>query len=441
MGMPERQSFRTEEEYLSALVSQIRCKKARSLVAEELAAHIQDQKEALMEAGMDEEAALAESVRQMGDPLEVGMEMDRIHRPRLDLRLLALIAVLSLAGLFLQYQIGGLAESAGFADGFARHCLGTGLGLAVMAAVYFLDYTLVERYALPLWLLLSGWLMASGFLSPHVNGSRSYTQISLYLYVPVFAGLLCRARRRGAAGFAACLFLLALTVLLGVGTCGTLNVPFFLALVCLMMITAAVGWGWFPLPRRRTILLLWGGAALVPVLYAALGGLSAYQAERLRLLLSPAARQVSRYTADYAAANVRELLHASRLAGNAGLPAGQLLPSLSSDYVFTFAVSSYGILAGIALAAALAFLAARILGISRRQTNQLGRMISLGCGLVFAVEAAHYILANCGISLLSQTWLPFFSSGLRASLVTYVFAGLLLSVRRFQDVAGTGHRG
>ena len=36
MGMPERQSFRTEEEYLSALVSQIRCKKARSLVAEEL---------------------------------------------------------------------------------------------------------------------------------------------------------------------------------------------------------------------------------------------------------------------------------------------------------------------------------------------------------------------------------------------------------------------
>ena len=70
MGMPERQSFRTEEEYLSALVSQIRCKKARSLVAEELAAHIQDQKEALMEAGMDEEAALAESVRQMGDPLK-----------------------------------------------------------------------------------------------------------------------------------------------------------------------------------------------------------------------------------------------------------------------------------------------------------------------------------------------------------------------------------
>ena len=196
MGMPERQSFRTEEEYLSALVSQIRCKKARSLVAEELAAHIQDQKEALMEAGMDEEAALAESVRQMGDPLEVGMEMDRIHRPRLDLRLLALIAVLSLAGLFLQYQIGGLAESAGFADGFARHCLGTGLGLAVMAAVYFLDYTLVERYALPLWLLLSGWLIASGFLSPHVNGSRAYTQISLYMYVPVFAGLLCRARRR-----------------------------------------------------------------------------------------------------------------------------------------------------------------------------------------------------------------------------------------------------
>ena len=45
-------------DYLNTLTAQMRCKKARSLVAEEISAHILDQKEAFMADGMDEDAAL-----------------------------------------------------------------------------------------------------------------------------------------------------------------------------------------------------------------------------------------------------------------------------------------------------------------------------------------------------------------------------------------------
>ena len=113
-----------------------------------------------------------------------------------------------------------------------------------------------------------------------------------------------------------------------------------------------------------------------------------------------------------------------------------MLPSMSADYIFTFVISCYGLLAGGALILALLALVVKTLRLSSRLTNQLGMMISLGCGCVFAIETAHYLLANCGFSPLAQTYLPFFSSGLRAALVTYLFSGLLLSVYRYKDIAG-----
>ena len=38
-----------------------------------------------------------------GDPVEVGIEMDRIHRPKMAWKMIGLIAVLNLAGILLMY--------------------------------------------------------------------------------------------------------------------------------------------------------------------------------------------------------------------------------------------------------------------------------------------------------------------------------------------------
>lgn len=436
MEMSERrtESHDIKTEYLTALTSQIRCRKARPLVEEELTAHIDDQMEALMAGGMNEEDAMKESIRQMGDPVEVGVEMDRIHRPRLDWKFLVFAGLLSIAGLFLQYEMSRLAAGAGFAaPSFARQLACTCIGIAVMAAVYFLDYTFIGKHAPALWALLTIFIAGASLLSPTVNGSHSYMQLSFYLYVPVFAGLLYRFRNRGVYGLAWCLFLFILTLALGVRFFQTLNTAFFCSLVFLIMITAGILKGWFQVPKKTTVFLLWAGWILLPVFIVCVGALNSYQLERLRVFLSsPSAR--AEY--DYVTGSILKLLSASRLTGGSGLPTQEMLPSMSMDYIFTFVVSCYGFLAGAALVLALLALIVKVFRLSARLTNQLGMMISLGCGCVFAVETVHYLLANCGFSPMAQTYLPFFSYGLRASLITYVFSGLLLSVYRYKDVAG-----
>ena len=83
----------TREEYLSAVEEQIRCKKVRPMVRRELEDHIQDQRDAYISEGKIGREAEKLAVCQMGDPVETGRALDRIHRPRMEW-MLPLMAVL-----------------------------------------------------------------------------------------------------------------------------------------------------------------------------------------------------------------------------------------------------------------------------------------------------------------------------------------------------------
>ena len=70
-------------EYLEAVRQQIRWKKAQSPVLEEIKNHIVDQKNAFVIDGFNEEEATDKAIAEMGDPIIVGEQLDRAHRPRL----------------------------------------------------------------------------------------------------------------------------------------------------------------------------------------------------------------------------------------------------------------------------------------------------------------------------------------------------------------------
>lgn len=105
------------EEYLYTLTEQIRCKMARGTIEQEINDHIEDQKAEFLSEGMSQTEAEEAAVREMGDPVEVGLEMDRIHRPTMAWGMIALIVGLSLAGYLLRsvmYQtVLGIEQSAG----------------------------------------------------------------------------------------------------------------------------------------------------------------------------------------------------------------------------------------------------------------------------------------------------------------------------------------
>ena len=94
MALPE-----TFTQFARTAAEQLRWKKARPLVEDELLTHLCDQRDALMAGGMDETVATAESLRLTGDPYEIGTELDRVHRPKTPAALFMLAAAIALSGL------------------------------------------------------------------------------------------------------------------------------------------------------------------------------------------------------------------------------------------------------------------------------------------------------------------------------------------------------
>lgn len=103
-----------EEKYLLQLTKQIHDTEMRNAIQEEYAAHIEDYKEVLIEGGMDELKAEEEAVRQMGDPVAAGRDIDRIYRKTIDWGMVKwfifLSVVVVLAKLFLPLENGFIFE-------------------------------------------------------------------------------------------------------------------------------------------------------------------------------------------------------------------------------------------------------------------------------------------------------------------------------------------
>lgn len=438
-------------DYLETLASQIRSPRARAAVREELAAHLEDQADAYQAMGMERDAAFAKATEQMGDPVAVGMDLDRIHRPRSGWRILIPILLLSLLGLWAQYFFyyrfsDALLESHNFSGSpqgvFLFQCLMTLLGIGVMAVMYFLDYSNLASFS---WILGSVFFLGilglcrPGIL-PSVNGGYSYLKSLLYLFVPIYGGILSRCRGKGIGGAAACFLWMMVAFFLGVYRIGGgFGVSFDMLTICYVMFLIAIGRGWFALPFKK--LTLFTAGVLLPAMAAFAGfyRMPDYQSARIQAILHPdqflgeqnylmgVARTITSslgfYGSDYQVRMLENQLPMQRL------------PDVRHEYMM-LQIASIGGLAVVLLFILL--LACFYLFLARmifRQRNQAGQMIGLGCVLVLTLETFRNLFNNFGFYTMSTGGLPFFTYGKCHTIMVYALLGVLLSIYRYQDVA------
>ena len=173
--------------YLEQLEEQIRNRKAKAEVIEEIRNHIEDQAEFYEKEGMSAEEAIEQAVRQMGDPVEVGIEMDRIHRPKPGAPLFLLAFMMSVAGLLTQYfsfyRFGEelVVYQRVIDNAFARQCVYVLMGTAVMLVILCVDYSPVGRHGKKMGALLLAGLFIICLSAPGYLGSHSYLKSLIYL--------------------------------------------------------------------------------------------------------------------------------------------------------------------------------------------------------------------------------------------------------------------
>ena len=431
-----------KEEYLEILTEQIRCKMARGAVAEEMRWHIEDQTEAFLSEGMERKEAEEAAVREMGDPVEVGQDMDRIHRPKMAWSMIALIAAVSVAGYLLKFGIEravGLEGSGWLRSG--RQLQFLLLGLAVMAGICFVDYTRIALRAREI-LIVFYFCLVTGvlFLRINVNGLHLWIRLGsfgsvgivplLCLTVPLYAAVLYRYRGQGCVvAVKALLWMLpALGIALACPSLAALVTVFY---SCLIVFAVAVYRKWFRVPVKIFLAGTAAAAAVCPL--AGCGYIwflgNTYQQDRLRVLL-----QFDFSDGNYRMELVRNILGQSRMVGESAAFAEQAKGLAMSEIMLTGIAGYYGLVAAVLLAAAVVALFLSFLRISLRQRNCLGMLMGCGCTAVLLVQTLVYLAANLGMFSLGSDC-PFVSGGGTSTFVTYILLGILLSICRYQNTA------
>lgn len=428
--MPEKLN-----DYLQTVGEQIRWTRARTPLTTELRTHLLEQYDTCLAQGLEEAAAETEALRQMGDPITIGQELDRVHRPRPQWGLLCLTGALVLAGSVLRFWLLSGAEDFWVFNRPFHTVLAVILGFACMLGLYFLDYSLLGRYAKRIYgaAILAGLL--SLIFSREVMGV-SYCTCYVVLLFPVAYALWVYSLR--GTGWRGLILAIMGGVPLAVMTCLT---PYILGLLILLLSDCAVllvsAWkDWFGIRRKP------GFAVVLTTSLAGAGVMGWYFRRtfyhRLMLAFHPELDPLGR---GYQALVLREALAGSQLWGQGTLSGPRtgcdywhVVPAADSDCFLTTIIFQLGWVPFLLLCGALLALLLWALAKGLRQKNALGRLLSVAILLTLGTQFLASVLLNLGFVFTSATC-PFLIGNLH-TILDMGLMGLLLSVFRQDRLPG-----
>ena len=428
-------------EYLEIVSAQVRCKRAVPYLKGELEDHIEDQKEAFVAAGMNPFEAEMAAVREMGDPVETGVELDRVHKPKMEWKVLFGAILMGLVGIGIQASIMLVVDQQYLQQEILSQSIILAVGVGIMLAICYLDYSILLKYAKNLWIVVNVLLFLMCFLdlpilTRVVNGVNRNVALVAYITIPLYAAVVYSYRKQGRKGLVkSVLNLILFMTILSFEV--SLGFTAMLGLVDGIVLARAVHINWFGINKEERqkvikcgiLLLVIVGAGIVFTIlyegYTAFITVPDYYIARIDALLNGNVE-------DYIAEEITAFLHN---AGNLHIEDISFLESyMRNDYTWLFVFKHFGNAIGWLAASVYGLFAFVLLRKAYCQKNQLGHFVALACTLFLIVESIFYIGGNFGITPFMGSFMPFLGDGITVGIITYSYMGILLSIFRNSNV-------
>ncbi len=415
------------KQYLDAICNQIRCKKIHGEIYEEIENHINDQKEAFKSQGIDDETATLKAIEQMGDPIMVGTELDRTHRPKPEWSIIGLTFLLLLTGIFI--RIFTSPQDFNGLELFYRQLIFTIVGIGLMALCYYIDFTFIGKYPKTIFLLLVGLIIFLMAISRPINGRYIYASYLLLLFPTSFAGTVYSMRNKGYPGIILCGLFFAVSFAISI-IIPSITSSLLLALCCLVVLTMAILKNWFRVKTLYALLLVYLPMAVSLFMIFSSGIVW----KRITLAFSPF---IDPMGAGYMATRTKQLLSGAKFIGQGTLPENfqqlspvQILPGINNDFLLTYIIHRFGWFTFMIVVALLSVFIIRAFVLCTKQKSILGLFVSTAATLTIAIQTVFYVLTNLGFQLFAPLSLPFISQSSSYLLINMCLIGILLSVFR-----------
>ena len=254
----------SKKRYMELLLEQIRNKRAKELVAHEITSHIEDQEEAYRAQGLTAYDAERRAVLDMGDPVETGVSLDAIHKPKMSWSMVILTAMISVLGVFMIGMICKGTSDFSTISLLRKQIIYLMIGFGIMLFICKIDYSRIFRYSGILAILYLGFLFLQDMQFVHLFSNT--VTIPYLLSIPIFCGLLYKFRKRSWYHLLIPVGFMLASILLMRYQWFFSSYKLVLAFISAVLVTVVICNNWYPVHKRIVLPILWGCVVGIPTL-------------------------------------------------------------------------------------------------------------------------------------------------------------------------------
>lgn len=425
--MGEITMLKKSQSYLAEVLKQIKSKEAKGYVSAELSYHLQKTKDAFMKDGLTEEEADEKAIAQMGSPTKLGMELNQLHRPRVDWTMLTLLLVTFVLGYLPMLTIPSVMNGGIHTGNYyvVNKVIIILLGISVIISLMFFNYRRLQNFqwiffglAVVVFLLLVFFRTSSLLGSPRLKIGPIMIEGSMvlpFLYLFWSAFLQNKSIKFWKAGL---VFTVMFFLIQFLGSPTTL-------LIYVIMVFSMVVWrlrkAAGPMIGLFTFVCFLG---LVPLVST-----REYWISRISAFVNP---EQDPQGMGYMYLQVKELMQNAGLFGNTNNV--DFLPEPHTDFVFVNFTYHYGWVLASILVLLLALLLARMIVSIGKIKDPFGKILIVGGAVIFSVQFIFNIAMTIGLLPMTAMALPFVSYGLMPTMLNSLIVGIFLSVYRRKDI-------
>ena len=406
--------------FLSEVTTHIKSKEAREYVTKELDFHLTQGKKGWMEKGIDESEAEERAIEQMGSPIELGRQFNKIHRPRVDwLSIILLVTTLCLGFLPL-FPLGYMDEG----HFITYKIVFTFLGSLIAIGLMLFDYKKLIKlgwffYTLGILMLFSMLTFTNTTIGGLPVLRIGPITLESLMAVPFFffAWASFFHNRKLKVWHFSLLFFISTYLFLIANSIAT-------TFIYIVMVISMLGWSKF---NRKTICSIWGGMISFLFIIAGLYWryMPLYLKDRILGFLNPEKYATG---AGYPYLYAKEFIYNAGWFGNS--TGSEFIPQAHTDFVFVTFTYYYGWMFAMILVIILSLFVARIVVVFHQINDSYGKLLLVGAVTLYAVQLFCNIGMVFGIFPMTSMSLPFISYGFMPTLFNAVLIGIVLSVYR-----------
>lgn len=443
------------KEFLYSVCEQIKYKPIRESIAEELKNHIEESKENYIQKGLEEQIAEEKAIKQMGEAQEIGKKLDKIHRPKLDWKLLLILMILlCFSGLVVFIKSRNDIELFGATGkSIKKFVTFVIIGIMVSIPIYFINYTKIKKYSNLLYLLATLSIIWALLFGSFVNG-KPYIYLHLMtiapeivaipLYIVAFIGFMSKSKRENKIEsiilkYTKIRINMDLVKIIGLSILSLVFlelIPSITSVWTLGLIYMILGTAKILQVKENKIknmVKLWGTVILIGIfILMQILTSNPYILNRLIASINPR----SDATGDgWIAVARKSIIESAKLWGEAENTSNAIdLFDEGTNFAFISVLAHYGWIVSIGIVLAIITFSIKLIFNAIKIKDSYGKLLMIGLSSMFILQSIFNILMNLNLWIEARFYLPFISYGGGSLVINMISLTFILAIYRRKDI-------